>query len=87
MVTFLLSNVVLQISAAMIFGGLIYWLPTIVALSRQSEARGRIAALNFLVGWTGIGWMWAMIWAIASTTGYRGPTGPVILPPERQSRN
>ena len=81
MVAFLFSTMILQIWATMIFGGLVYWLPTIVALSRQSDARGRIAALNFFFGWTVLGWVAAMVWAVASTTGYRGPV-EVLDPPK-----
>lgn len=73
MIVFLTSLMIVQFWAVMIFGGLLYWLPPIVALARQSESRGGIAALNFLFGWTGFGWIAAMVWAIGSTTGYRPP--------------
>lgn len=79
MVAFLFSTMLLQFWA-MIFGGLLYWLPTIIALARQSDARGKIAALNFFFGWIGAGWIAAMVWAVASTTGYRGPVG--VGPPK-----
>ena len=71
--TFLGSLFVIHLWALIIFGGLTYWLPTIVALARHSSSRGAIAALNFFFGWTGLGWIAAMVWAIASTTGYRRP--------------
>ena len=85
MMAFLFSTMILQIWATMIFGGLMYWLPTIIALARHSDSRGMIAALNFFAGWTGIGWIWALIWAVASTTGYRELPEPVLLPPEIKS--
>jgi hypothetical protein len=43
-----------------------YWLPTIVALVRHSPSAPGIAVLNFFLGWTGIGWIVAMVWALAS---------------------
>ena len=69
--TFLGSLFVIHLWALTIFGGLIYWMPTIVALARQSSARGAIAALNLFFGWTVLGWIVALVWSIGSTTGYR----------------
>jgi hypothetical protein len=69
--SFLASLFVVHLWVLTIFGGLIYWMPTIVALARQSNSRGGIAALNFFFGWTVLGWIVAMVWCIGSTTGYR----------------
>lgn len=52
-----------------------YWLPTIVAVVRQTHAALGIAALNFFFGWTIIGWIMAMVWALAAS---RGPHVVVI---------
>jgi hypothetical protein len=64
------SLFVIHLWALTIFGGLIYWMPTIVALARQSSSRGAIAALNLFFGWTVLGWIVALVWSIGSTTGY-----------------
>ena len=43
---------VLQVWALIILGGLIWWMPTLFALSRGSGSVFGIAILNFLAGWT-----------------------------------
>jgi len=43
-----------------------YWLPTIVAIARHTPSALGVAALNFFFGWTGIGWIMALIWALAA---------------------
>ena len=40
-----------------------YWLPTLIAIVRQTPSALGIAALNFFFGWTGIGWIILLIWA------------------------
>jgi hypothetical protein len=46
-----------------------YWLPTIIAVVRQTNAALGIAALNFLLGWTVIGWVLAFVWSLAASSG------------------
>lgn len=43
-----------------------YWLPTLVALVRQTPSALGIAMLNFFLGWTVIGWIVALVWALAA---------------------
>jgi Superinfection immunity protein len=81
MFTFLFSTVIAQVWATIAFGGLMYWLPTIVALSRRSDSRFTIAMLNLGFGWTGIGWICAIVWAIGPMTGHRGRA--VLLAPPK----
>jgi hypothetical protein len=45
-----------------------YWLPTLIALVRQTPSALGIAALNFFLGWTVIGWILALVWALAANT-------------------
>ena len=45
-----------------------YWLPTLIALIRQTPSALGIAALNFFLGWTVIGWIMALVWALAANT-------------------
>ena len=38
--------------------------PTIVAFSRKHAKKWLVFTLNLLTGWTGIGWVVALVWAI-----------------------
>ena len=44
----------------------LYWLPTLVALVRQTPPALGIAMLNFFLGWTVVGWILALVWALAA---------------------
>ena len=46
-----------------IFGVIIYFLPTIIALSKRKKQAAAIVLLNIFGGWTGVGWLVALIWA------------------------
>ncbi len=52
----------------------LYWLPTIVAVVRQAPSALGVAVVNFFFGWTGIGWVLALVWALAA-----GPSPQVIV--------
>ncbi|MBP1222850.1 superinfection immunity protein [Flavobacterium sp. 1355] len=41
----------------------IYFLPTLIAVSRKKTNRTAITLLNFFLGWTFIGWIAALVWA------------------------
>jgi Na+/H+-dicarboxylate symporter len=43
-----------------------YWLPTIIAIVRHAPSALGVAALNFFLGWTVIGWLLALVWALAA---------------------
>ncbi|MEO8301530.1 MAG: superinfection immunity protein [Rhizomicrobium sp.] len=43
-----------------------YWLPTLIALVRQTPSALGIAMLNCFFGWTVIGWIVALVWALAA---------------------
>ena len=43
-----------------------YWLPTIIAVLRRTPFALRVAAVNFFLGWTIIGWFVALIMALAA---------------------
>jgi heme/copper-type cytochrome/quinol oxidase subunit 3 len=42
----------------------LYFLPTMIARQRQRKQRNAIVALNILLGWTFIGWVAALVWAL-----------------------
>ena len=50
----------LAYAAAVLF----YLLPSFVATGRKNPRAGQIFALNVFLGWTFIGWVVALIWAI-----------------------
>lgn len=43
-----------------------YFMPTIIAGAREHKNTGAIAVLNLLLGWTGLGWVGAMVWAFTA---------------------
>jgi hypothetical protein len=46
------------------FGFVIYFLPTILAAARSKRDTMSIFVLNLFLGWTAIGWVIALIWAL-----------------------
>ena len=53
----------------LIFGLLLYFLPSIIGRDKR-DATG-IFLLNLLLGWTGIGWIIALIWAVSAAPASR----------------
>jgi hypothetical protein len=43
----------------------LYMLPTIIAGYRVHPNTAAVAVLNFLLGWTGFGWVAALAWSFA----------------------
>jgi Superinfection immunity protein len=46
------------------FGFVMYFLPSIIALARSKRDITGIVLLNFFLGWTMIGWIVALVWAV-----------------------
>ena len=46
------------------FGFVMYFLPTIIAFARSKRDTGAILLLNFFLGWSVIGWIVALVWAV-----------------------
>ena len=44
----------------------IYFIPSIVAMVNDHKNVAGIIILNLLTGWTGIGWVGALIWAVVN---------------------
>ena len=57
-------------------GVAVYLLPTLLAVHRNCNSTGWIAALNILLGWTLFGWVIALGWAAAGKR-----TMPPTTPP------
>jgi hypothetical protein len=51
---------------------LFYIIPALVAWDRRHSHLRQIWALTLLLGWTGIGWLVALIWAFRTTGANRG---------------
>jgi hypothetical protein len=47
---------------------LLYFLPWLIGLSRRVNSGGALLLVNLLLGWTLIGWLICMIWAVTGTT-------------------
>ena len=62
-VTTALSGILLVVVG---FG--MYFLPCVVAAGRRVHRVGGIAVLNILLGWTVIGWIGALLWAVSAET-------------------
>ena len=50
----------------LLFLFVMYWLPTLIAIVRQTPSALGVAMLNFFLGWTVIGWIVALVWALAA---------------------
>ena len=64
----------------LIFCGLAYFLPSIIAHDKRAFAG--IFLVNFFLGWTIIGWICALVWACMAEVrlpviAIAGPAGPV----------
>ena len=46
------------------FGFVMYFLPSLIALVRSKRDILGIVLLNFFLGWTLIGWVVALVWAL-----------------------
>lgn len=47
-----------------VFGFFTYFIPYFVARFRGHPNRHSILALNFFLGWTFLGWVWALVWSL-----------------------
>lgn len=54
----------------------VYMLPSIIASIRKAGHDGAILMINLLFGWTVLGWIAALIWAVVEKP--RKPYEPVI---------
>ena len=46
-----------------------YWIPTIVAFFSKHPSKAGIFALNLFFGWTFVGWVVSLVWALSSSQG------------------
>ena len=50
----------------------IYFAPAIVAYLRRHRSAHAILLVTAVLGWTGLGWLWAAIWALTGNVRERG---------------
>lgn len=43
-----------------------YFLPTIIAAARGHHNQNAVAAVNFFLGWTFLGWIIAFVWSLTN---------------------
>lgn len=60
------------------FAGLLYFLPTLAAVAKRNHNQTSILLLNFLAGWSFVGWVIALVWAFKK----RGIQMVQQVPPE-----
>ena len=56
---------------------LVYFLPSIIADRRSLQNTLSIFCLNFFLGWTFIGWVIALCWAVSGTAARRVANAPI----------
>ena len=49
-------------------GLIAYFLPSIIAMKRGTDHAAGIMLLNLFLGWTLIGWVAALVWAVSDST-------------------
>ena len=49
---------------AVIIGAIIYFIPTIIAFKKSRDNKISILALNLFLGWSLIGWVVSLVWAL-----------------------
>lgn len=54
----------------------VYFLPTFIAARRKHHNATGIFVLDLFLGWTGIGWLAALIWSVSAV---REPQQPVTV--------
>jgi hypothetical protein len=54
----------LIILTVFVFLAVPYFIPTIIAYRKRKANRAAILAINVLLGWTFVGWVVALVWAL-----------------------
>ena len=60
---------IIAIVVLTILGIVIYFLPTIIAYKKEHKNKVIILLIDFLLGWTFLGWVGSLIWACIDTDG------------------
>jgi uncharacterized protein YqhQ len=57
---------VISVSVSFIIGTIIYFVPTIIAVLMRKRGTTGIVLLNLFAGWTIVGWVIALVWALVA---------------------
>lgn len=63
-------------------GAALYLLPAAVAIFRAHHNLPALVALNLLLGWTLVGWVAALVWALARPVEFRPAANPAAPAPK-----
>lgn len=63
----LLRRFLQEYGLLLIIGAALYFLPTIIVATRGAHNGCGVFLTNFFLGWTLIGWIVALIWALSSS--------------------
>jgi hypothetical protein len=55
-----------EVFLAVMVIGILYFIPASVAINRGHHNAGAIFALNLFLGWSLIGWVLALVWALTN---------------------
>ena len=58
--------------------GTLYFIPAIIAYACNKKGRNGVLLVNFLLGWTVVGWAIVLIWALSSPIDKSVPHSLVI---------
>lgn len=65
---FIMLSIILIV--ILVVGGIVlYFLPAIIAYKRNHANKGIILLIDFLLGWTFLGWAGCIVWAFVDTDG------------------
>lgn len=65
------------VAIAWVIGAILYFVPWMVAARRHVRKQAGIIVLNLLLGWTFLGWVGALIWAISAEVEPQAGSGAV----------
>ncbi len=64
------------------FGLWIYFIPALVAFVRPHQQRAAILVINLFLGWTVLGWVVALAWAVSGKAEERRPALEIRFTPK-----
>lgn len=58
-----------MVSTTFVFSLVFYFIPGIIGFCRGHGSRWGIFAMNLLLGWTMLFWLWSLIWSLSNKGG------------------